>query len=160
LKIEAWLTNQNLTIVAMATSMKLMGHIKHHTSHSFLSRSRYKMSLIEFYYPRIYKDGGKSEIMEFNRVLRVLYAEYAMKYQNLQQMVRASDAPIGALGNGDDEEDSEFRQFLLEKSQLWRVKSDLDQYIDRLSLYVLKVNHLIYWVGGKQKAKNITFCPE
>jgi Domain of unknown function (DUF4413) len=39
LKIEAWLTNQNHIIVAMATSMKLMGHIKHRTSHSFLSRS-------------------------------------------------------------------------------------------------------------------------
>jgi hAT family C-terminal dimerisation region len=69
--------------------------------------------------------------MEFNRVLRVLYAEYAMKYQNLQQMTQASDAPSGALGNGDDDEDSEFRQFLLEKSQPWHVKSDLDQYIDR-----------------------------
>jgi hypothetical protein len=70
-------------------------------------------------------------MMEFNRVRRELYAEYALKYQNVQQMTRVIAVSSGALGNGDDAEDSELSKFLLEKSQPWHVKSDLDQYIDR-----------------------------
>jgi hypothetical protein len=57
-----------------------------------------------------------------------------LKYQSSVQQVAhvgREQNPGCDLDDGDDDGESEFNQFMLERSQPWNIKSDLDQYIER-----------------------------
>ncbi|KAJ4772136.1 Zinc finger BED domain-containing protein DAYSLEEPER [Rhynchospora pubera] len=143
LKIEGWCKSKNTTIANMALVMKIEFAKYWEKTNMMLAIAcfldpRYKMGMIEYYYPRFYRAGGTKEIEEFKKVLMELHKEYALKVENSdtgRQVSGGRGTTVGdnsGMGDEDDEdEESGFHQYMLQRSQLTSLKSDLDHYMER-----------------------------
>ncbi|KAJ4758119.1 Zinc finger BED domain-containing protein DAYSLEEPER [Rhynchospora pubera] len=144
LRVDAWTKDTNIRISKMGLAMQTK-FVKYWEKSnlilaigSFLD-PRYKMGLIDYYYPQFYEDKGRREIDEFKNVLKDLYKEYELKFKNSDaggQVIGGRGINIGSnsgfSGDGDDDnEEAGFRRFMLERSQPSSLKSELDLYMER-----------------------------
>ncbi|KAF7141735.1 hypothetical protein RHSIM_Rhsim06G0212200 [Rhododendron simsii] len=90
---------------------------------------RFKMKLIEYYYPQIYGSDAPDYIKEVLSSIKELFNEYSMCSSSLDQDSRpASNLPT--TGNGTRDGLRGFDKFLNETSQGQSITSDLDKYLE------------------------------
>ncbi|KAJ7960694.1 Zinc finger BED domain-containing protein [Quillaja saponaria] len=90
---------------------------------------RFKMKLVEYYYPQIYCSDGSSCIAEVSKCVKALYDEHStcspLAWQD-------DNGAVGLLTSGKDSRDRlmGFDKFLHETSQSEGTKSDLEKYLE------------------------------
>lgn len=103
---------------------------------------RFKMKLIEYYYPQIYGSTAPDCIDIVSNCMRALYNGHDI-YSTL-----AIDGQLGGTGSGNDSRDrlTGFDRFLHETSQSQNIKSDLDKYLEEpLFPRNIEFNILNWW---------------
>lgn len=94
---------------------------------------RFKMKLVEYYYPQIYGDSAAERIKDVSDGIKELFNGYMMACSGLSIDDQGSALPgCSLLGNCNDGRDrlKGFDEFLHETSQSQSVISDLDKYLE------------------------------
>lgn len=90
---------------------------------------RFKMKLVEYYYPRIYDSDASDHIKEVSEGIRQLFIEYSMG-SSLDQNSARSGSSGASTSNGTRDRLRGFDKFLHETSQSQGGASDLDKYLE------------------------------
>ncbi|PSS17646.1 Zinc finger BED domain-containing protein [Actinidia chinensis var. chinensis] len=94
---------------------------------------RFKMKLVEYYYPQIYDTSAKDCIDIVSNCMKALYNGHAI-CSPLDSHGQGTACQVGGSGGGGDDESRDrltgFDRFLHETSQSQNTKSDLDKYLE------------------------------
>ncbi|PSS17645.1 Zinc finger BED domain-containing protein [Actinidia chinensis var. chinensis] len=94
---------------------------------------RFKMKLVEYYYPQIYDTSAKGCIDIVSNCMKALYNGHAI-CSPLDSHGQGTACQVGGSGGGGDDESRDrltgFDRFLHETSQSQNTKSDLDKYLE------------------------------
>uniref|UniRef100_A0A5B7C1G3 Putative zinc finger BED domain-containing protein RICESLEEPER 1-like isoform X2 n=1 Tax=Davidia involucrata TaxID=16924 RepID=A0A5B7C1G3_DAVIN len=92
---------------------------------------RFKMKVVEYYYPLIYGDSAPDCIDIVSNCIKELYNGHAI-YSPLASIGQGLACQVGGSGAGNDSRDRliGFDKFLHESSQSQNIKSDLDKYLE------------------------------
>ncbi|CAI9088879.1 OLC1v1023329C1 [Oldenlandia corymbosa var. corymbosa] len=91
---------------------------------------RYKMRLVEYYYPQIYGTDAMLYIKEVSDGIRGLFNEYSVGSSSLDQESSAANGSLSNARNGTRDRLRGFDKFLHETSTSQSMNSDLDKYLD------------------------------
>lgn len=89
---------------------------------------RYKMKLVEYYYPQIYGDSAPDCINIVSDCMKALYNGHAI-YSPLAPNGQAEASQVGGAGANNDRLTG-YDKFIYETSQSNNIKSDLDKYLE------------------------------
>lgn len=126
-----WCKSPNEFICSMAMKMK-MDFDKYWSKCRFsltvaaILDPRFKMKLVEYYYPQIYSSGASNYIKQVSDGMRELYNEYSVGSACLDQ--GCSNLP--STSNGTRDRLRGFDMFLHETSQSHSIVSDLEKYLE------------------------------
>ncbi|KAF7842378.1 putative AC transposase [Senna tora] len=104
---------------------------------------RYKLKVVEYYFPRIYKDQSSHYIEEVRNIMNELFQEYQANHNtsesssHISASASASESALNLDGDkGIDEESgmANLVQFLQSSSSSSTVKSELDRYFEEANL--------------------------
>lgn len=90
---------------------------------------RFKMKLIEYYYPQIYGSHAPDNIKEVSNSIKELFNEYSLCSSSLDQDTSAG-SNLPSTSNGTRDGLRGFDKFLHETSQGQSITSDLDKYLE------------------------------
>ncbi|CAL5342091.1 hypothetical protein CsSME_00026599 [Camellia sinensis var. sinensis] len=91
---------------------------------------RFKMKLIEYYYPQIYGDDAPNHIKEVFDSIKELFNEYSVCSTSLDQDSDRPGSSLSNTSNGIRDRLRGFDKFLHETSQNQSITSDLDKYLE------------------------------
>ncbi|CAL5393814.1 unnamed protein product [Camellia sinensis] len=91
---------------------------------------RFKMKLIEYYYPQIFGSDAPNHIKEVSDGIRELFIEYSMCSTSLNQDSARPGSNLPSTSNGTRDSLRGFDKFLHESSQGQSTISDLDKYLE------------------------------
>ncbi|CAA2988770.1 zinc finger BED domain-containing RICESLEEPER 1-like [Olea europaea subsp. europaea] len=91
---------------------------------------RFKMKLIEYYYPQIYGSESSDRIKEVSDGIRELFNEYAVGLASLDQDSSRSGGSLPGTSDVTRDKLKGFDKFLYETSQNHSMTPDLDKYLD------------------------------
>ncbi|KAH9723471.1 BED-type domain-containing protein [Citrus sinensis] len=138
MSINGWRTSDNLAIRIMADKMvdkfeKYWNEIHPMLVVAVVLDPRYKMLLIDFYFPKIYGDTADEHIERAHKLCHDLVKEYEMKAMVLsdRQDVGLDDVPLESSSNPNKYWDvDEFETFRSRNKRVKVTKSELDRYLD------------------------------
>ncbi|XP_052207487.1 zinc finger BED domain-containing protein RICESLEEPER 1-like isoform X2 [Diospyros lotus] len=93
---------------------------------------RFKMKLIEYYYPQIYGTDAPDHIKEVSEGIKELFNEYSTCLNSLDQDSVRPGNRLPGIGNGTRDRLRGFDKFLHETSQSQCVLSDLEKYLEEM----------------------------
>lgn len=91
---------------------------------------RFKMKLIEYYYPKIYRDDAPNQIKEISNEIKELFNEYTLCSNSIEQDTGLENGLPGSSSSGTRDRLRGFDKFLHETSQNQNSDSDLDKYLE------------------------------
>ncbi|PSS05926.1 Zinc finger BED domain-containing protein [Actinidia chinensis var. chinensis] len=91
---------------------------------------RFKMKLVEYYYPQIYGSDAPDHIKEVSNGIKELFNEYSMCSTSLGQDLARPGGSLPSTSNGTRDGLRGFDKFLHETSQSHSIISDLDKYLE------------------------------
>ncbi|KAF7839838.1 putative AC transposase [Senna tora] len=143
-----WMESTDATIKDMATKMlskfdKYWGVASIVMVVAVILDPRYKLKVVEYYFPRIYKDQSSHYIKEVRNIMNELLQEYQANHNtsesssHISASASASESALNLDGDkGIDEESgmANLVQFLHSSSSSSTVKSELDRYFEEANL--------------------------
>ncbi|KAK9184601.1 hypothetical protein WN943_024951 [Citrus x changshan-huyou] len=154
MSINGWRTSDNLAIRIMADKMvdkfeKYWNEIHPMLVVAVVLDPRYKMLLIDFYFPKIYGDTADEHIEHAHKLCHDLVKEYEMKAMVLsdRQDVGLDDVPLESSSNANKYWDvDEFEIFRSQNKRVKVTKSELDRYLDDELLDIIpNFDILAFW---------------
>ncbi|KAH9801502.1 hypothetical protein KPL71_001060 [Citrus sinensis] len=154
MSINGWRTSDNLAIRIMADKMvdkfkKYWNEIHPMLVVAVVLDPRYKMLLIDFYFPKIYGDTADEHIERAHKLCHDLVKEYEMKAMVLsdRQDVGLDDVPLESSSNPNKYWDvDEFETFRSRNKCVKVTKSELDRYLDDELLDIIpNFDILAFW---------------
>lgn len=91
---------------------------------------RFKMKVVEYYYPQIYDKDAPEHIKEVSDGIKGLFNEYTMSSSSLDEDSSVTDGCLPSTSNGSRDRLRGFDKFLHETSQIQSTASDLDKYLE------------------------------
>lgn len=134
--IDQWLVSEQREVRLMAQKMSARFDKYWTTIHGMMALAtildpRYKMHLIEYYFPLIYKDNHSSEVERIKELAIHLTHNYQLGLQASQQSSQSSISPsLRPYDLEDDDHMTSFDQFVSSKKKKDMVKSELDTYLE------------------------------
>ncbi|KAF7821910.1 zinc finger BED domain-containing protein RICESLEEPER 2-like [Senna tora] len=163
LTLQEWLSSPRDTIRSMATTMlakfdKYWSTINGVMAIGAILDPRYKMTLLNYYFPFMYGDNYSSELERVKQLCADLVAEYQSKEKN--SVMTLSDSATSTLTDVSSlpkqtKWDSGYFRFVKESACSTNVKSELDYYLEETVLLSAenqdKYDILAYWkmIGAK-----------
>ncbi|KAF7827215.1 putative AC transposase [Senna tora] len=143
-----WMESTDATIKDMATKMlskfdKYWGVASIVMAVAVILDPRYKLKVVEYYFPRIYKDQSSHYIEEVRNIMNELLQEYQANHNtsesssHISASASASESALNLDGDkGIDEESgmANLVQFLHSSSSSSTVKFELDRYFEEANL--------------------------
>ncbi|KAM7503882.1 hypothetical protein LguiB_002786 [Lonicera macranthoides] len=91
---------------------------------------RFKMKLVEYYYPQIYNTDAPDRVKEVYDGIRDLFNEYSLRSTSFDQVSGRLACSLPSTSNGSRDRLRGFDKFLHETSQNQSVISDLEKYLE------------------------------
>ncbi|KAH9657272.1 BED-type domain-containing protein [Citrus sinensis] len=157
MSINGWRTSDNLAIRIMADKMvdkfeKYWNEIHPMLVVAVVLDPRYKMLLIDFYFPKIYGDTADEHIEHAHKLCHDLVKEYEMKAMVLsdRQDVGLDDVPLESSSNANKYWDvDEFEIFRSQNKRVKVTKSELDSRLNPNTLESLMCAQNWIWASSR-----------
>ncbi|CAA3016985.1 zinc finger BED domain-containing RICESLEEPER 1-like [Olea europaea subsp. europaea] len=91
---------------------------------------RFKMKLVEYYYPQIYGGDAPHHMKEVSDGIRELFTEYSIGTTTLDKESARAGGSLDSTSNSSRDKLKGFDKFLYETSQNQSMTSDLDKYLE------------------------------
>ena len=115
---------------------------------------RYKIKILEFYFPIMYGSEALSEIGK----IRQICSDFLFEYQSNSKIgEKTLESSSSLFDTNYDEQDplSQYDLFVHSTIRESGVKSELDYYLDEPVLLLPRILNSMFWVGGKQMGLSI-----
>jgi hypothetical protein len=139
LALEEWILSEQPDVCAMALSMIAKFEKYWDTMHGLLSIAsildpRYKMKMIQFFFPKIYPVDPVSEMERVKQLFYDLVEEYQIRSKQSQELAKASSHSSSSRTAKKARIEDEFDSFMEDSVPTQAARSELDYYLEETLL--------------------------